>query len=306
MNSASDGDKAKILELEKICLSLFLEQKPVRNEPFATTDDKIWGDGDFPFSEKLEMSTSLLSDIQHDISEKKRAHTDKVDTIELSIEEINRRLEDLEKDVFTFKRDVVIKGNDNEATGNGGSDRVLRYFQTRILGLESTVGRLKMHHLDYKRRLHKLLLQSRQRDTAGSSIHFLDFHQLQIDTKRQIKRLQQQTNELGRIKVIVSKHLNDLSVVRKTIDQINNDIVSIDKATELREKHISKLDFDIKEMIKTNERSARFIPEANNNNGNGEEKNVPVMDLINRQNELYALRKELSLWKRKLDISMNG
>jgi len=303
MDASNIEDEIKVFELEALCFRLFLERKSDIDNPTKVTENESVDNQEVPKSlslsmnKKLEIATSLLGDIQHETLERKRIHSERVDSINISLEAINLRLVDLEKDAFAFKRDVVVKVND-ENLGRGNNARVIRYFQARILGLESILGRLKVQHSDYKRKLKKLLVQSKQRDMVGTSIHFLDFHQLQIDTKRQIQRLYERTNELGRVKVIVSKHHSRLITTRETVLATENDLLSVDKAVVLRDKHMANLDVTIEEIKNKIEKSTQ---PTTSNGYNKEETNI--MDLIDRQHELYSLQKDLNLWKRKVDLS---
>jgi len=231
------------LELEALCFRLYLERNhssTIEPTPQVTTAN-AQPVKPLLLNQKLEIATSLLGDIQHDTAESKRLHQQKVDTINISLEEIELRLVDLEKDAFAFKRDVVVKV-DNEAPNKANVERLLRYYQSRILSLESTLDRLYLQQSDQKRTLNKLLVQLKQRESVGSSFHFLDFHQLQIDTKKQVQQLTEKTNELARVKMQESKQHGKLTVMKGQLAEIEKETQAADKAIALRQKHKVQLD----------------------------------------------------------------
>jgi len=76
-------------------------------------------------------------------------------------------------------------------------------------------------------------VQLKQRESVGSSFHFLDFHQLQIDTKKQVQQLTEKTttNELARVKMPESKQHGKLTVMKGQLAEIEKDTQAADRAT---------------------------------------------------------------------------
>ena len=298
---AGEGE-VRLLELQALCFRLYLDRNS--DDKSSTTSEEALSDEimkdeeskSLSMNQKLEIATSVLGDIQHEIFQRNNSHRDRVDAIHIMLEEINLRLVDLEKDAFTFKRDVVAKIND-EDTNIVNFERVLRYFCARILCLESILGRLQLQHSDCRRKLKKFLIQSRQRDTIGTTIHFLDFHRIQIDLKRQVQNLNKKTNYLARVKLIVSKYHKNLTAVMDKVREVENKLHSTEGAIALRQKHIMKLDMTMKNVNEKIKKDMSTKPKNPNT------ETIDIMDMVGRQCDLYNAKKEFELLKRKVQIN---
>ena len=110
------------------------------------------------------------------------------------------RIVDLQKDAFAFKRDVVVPTmcvSDGVGAGSGNKnhprattfgsvnsvDRVVRYFQCKILSMDATVGKLRLELSHQRNKAQRIDVQLKQKEKAGSSFHYIDFHQVSWDKR---------------------------------------------------------------------------------------------------------------------------
>lgn len=136
-----------------------------------------------------------MDDINHERSQKQTAAEKLVNALKVSLEETEMRISDLQRDAFAFKRDVVVPtmsvcgGGGSVGSGYGplgtttfGStipaDRVFRYFRSKLLSMDATVDRLRLELNHQRNKVERVDVQLKQKEKAGTSFHYIDFHQV--------------------------------------------------------------------------------------------------------------------------------
>ena len=120
------------------------------------------------------MASTLLGDLTHDKREQQKQFEERIDSISVLLDGSHARTVEMEKDAFAFKREAVV-GQENSP---GQSDKVLRYFEKKLLNLDSTMDKLRLKQIDQNQKLGRLQIQLRQREDVGESVHYIDFHQV--------------------------------------------------------------------------------------------------------------------------------
>ena len=120
------------------------------------------------------MASSLLGDLTHDRREEQLRYEEKIDSISVLLDGSHARTVEMEKDAFAFKREAVV-GEENSPSQ---SDKVIRYYEKKLLNLDSTMDKLRLKQIDQSQKLNRLQIQLKQRDDVGDSVHYIDFHQV--------------------------------------------------------------------------------------------------------------------------------
>ncbi len=333
--------------------------------------------------EKIQLCRSLIGDIQNDRMEEQRLHEVKSDEHRIALSELQLRLNDLERDAFAFKRDVILGGAADENTStnkntntntntnqrradnrDGGTNEhpllksssssssskpkhqnqiqitdqsqkdrgaklLLRYHQSRLLSLESTLGRLKLERTEQKRNVHKLNLQLHQMQQDGTmNISFLDYHQLQIDNKKRAATLVQNNEILVKLKLMESRMGKKLIKLVERVKELDDERDRVEKAVVMRQKHLNRLNDQI---VNYEREGAKY--EDSSNGSDGENKQGPtsgvttenqctrseelspssssspssgpveLMDIIQHMGDLHKLKNDIKTWQRKVQIA---
>jgi len=237
-------------------------------------------------------SSSRLGEIQHELVQNKNVHNALVDECHVALQNSSLCLADLEKDAFQFKRDVVSKDENSIAC-------IQRYFQSRILAYEYSLDRYRLRHCDLKNKMKALVMQKKQRENSTMSLHFLDFHQLQIETKKQTQCLIERTKNLQKTKISQEKSYHELLKENEKYNRIQKQFEALDKAIELRQRHLEKLDKKISDTHQQvlNARKKKHDKSATKKSG------IATLDMVELQGRLYNLQKDLIVWERKIIVA---
>jgi hypothetical protein len=236
--------------------------------------------------------SSRLGEIQHNIVQNKNVHNALVDGYHVALQNSSLCLADLEKDAFQFKRDVVSKDENNILC-------MQRYFQSRILAYEYSLDRYRLRHCDLKSKMKALVMQKKQRENSTMSLHFLDFHQLQIETKKQTQCLIGRTKHLQGIKISQEKSYRELLNENEKCNQIQKQLEALDKAIAVRQRHLTKLNKKIsdahQEMLNSHRKKHDKVATK--------QSEILTLDMVELQGRLYSLQKDLIVWERKVVVA---
>jgi hypothetical protein len=317
----------------------------------------------------------LLGDLNHDKNEKRKTLQKHIDGLSVQLEAIDMRLADLEKDAFAFKRDVLTQvggsgrssnklstsyivnqqdRNDPIATAsleNSAftattatlpllhpikSEKLVRYFQSKSIQLDSTKDKLKLQQADQSNKLQKIKSKLRQESEDSTEVDgknggrsnnknfdHIDFHTFRTENVDYKKELETKTNELEKAKVLSKKSENKLSKLILTAKE--HEKVERQKSNEiqLRQRHLKRLEDNMQRLkdtmddIKSKESNDKDdteeappsckMKESDNRrrNHDKDKKNVvvEVMDFVKQQSELYELQALMKTWTRKVEIA---
>ena len=234
------------------------------------------------------------------------------------------RLVDLEKDAFSFKRDVLVyssstsmghstnrESNNNSSTLEIKSERILRHLQSRELQFESRKDKLKLQQIEEKKKLQKFEAKLKQIAVSGRGrLDYIDFHKYQNENKNITEELDQLTNELEKIKAVFEKSEKQLISLNKSLKDHTKSRESIDKSIDLRQRHLSRLQEKIVKhknnintlQLRVDKQNLMDCTEPNSVSdyqGN----TTDVMDIVQQQSKLYELKAQIKTWTRKVEVA---
>jgi len=277
----------------------------------------------------MQLATSVLSDINHEQSQKQTAVENVVHALKVSLEETEMRMSDLRKDAFAFKRDVVMKETngkplEEEGSNNKGNsssrkmatktsccsgvsnlDRVLRYYHSKLQVLDSTMDRLRLQKAYQRNKVQKMEAQLKQKEKAGNSFHYIDFHQLQIENKKLEEEVDEKTIFLGALKCSEENSHNKLVALKNKVQQQQKKNSEVKRAVELRQKHLKRVEVEIS-TIKAELEKKRFMEEKEGDYPSSSDYKVDdrdIMEMVKLQANLFELRDKIKVWERKVEIA---
>lgn len=154
--------------------------------------------------QKSDIAHAIYDEIQHE-SESSRKNSEKmIDTLRAVLEETEIRIGELKRDAYEFKRDVVV-GAENGRNGTIMAERVTRYFEDKIKQVDGVIEKLRLKNSTLKSQIHKIEHQLSQKEEVGDVLHYIDFHQLQIENKQHVAKIEERNEELIAVKMSTAK-----------------------------------------------------------------------------------------------------
>lgn len=242
----------------------------------------------------------VQDDLQNDIEKNKKNYEKMIDTLRAVLEETEIRISELKRDAYEFKRDVVV-GAENHRTGKIMAERVTRYLDEVLKSKDSMVEKLRLRNATLKSQIHKVEKQLSQKEEIGDVLHYIDFHQLQIENKQYVAKIEERNEELLTVKLSTGKTLRALNELKKQLAEKSTEADWLKNETKSKQALLLKLQAEASKVNKecTVDRRLRNklkvqIDEASE---------MPnVEDYIMQKRSMYELQSTLKNWKKKNDI----
>mmetsp|Transcript_29267 Transcript_29267/g.50558 ORF Transcript_29267/g.50558 Transcript_29267/m.50558 type:complete len:253 (+) Transcript_29267:70-828(+) len=154
--------------------------------------------------QKCEIANAELDESQREIEETKRNSEKLIDTLRAVLEETSIRISELKRDAYEFKRDIVV-GAENMRTGRTVAEKVVRYMEDKLRQRDAMIEKLRLKNATLKNQIQKVENQLRQKEEMGDVLHYIDFHQLQIENKQHIAKIEERNEELLKLKMTTGK-----------------------------------------------------------------------------------------------------
>lgn len=180
--------------------------------------------------QKCEVANTEYDLLHQEMCEKKINSERISDTLRAVLEETNIRIMELKKDAYEFKRDIVV-GGENMRTGKTIAEKMTRYMEDKLCRRDSLIEKLRLKNATVKSQLQRVETQLQQKEEMGDVLHYIDFHQLQIENKQYQSRIEERNDDLMRLKMSTGKTISTLNFVKhelrssvKEFDSLNNQI----------------------------------------------------------------------------------
>ena len=145
--------------------------------------------------QKCETANAQLDQQKKEMEETKKSSERLVDTLKAVLEETDIRIGELKKDAYEFKRDIVV-GAENMRTGRTMAEKVQKYMEDKLKSRDSMIDKLKLKNVTVKAQINKAEAQLKQKEEMGDVLHYIDFHQLQIENKKHVKDIDERNKKL--------------------------------------------------------------------------------------------------------------
>mmetsp|Transcript_13588 Transcript_13588/g.44283 ORF Transcript_13588/g.44283 Transcript_13588/m.44283 type:complete len:263 (+) Transcript_13588:248-1036(+) len=117
---------------------------------------------------------------------------------------------ELKKDAFEFKRDIVM-GAENVRSGKTIAEKLTRHMEDKIRQRDVLLEKLRLKNASIKAQIQKVELLLKQKEELGDVLHYIDFHQLQIENKQHLAHIEEQNQELLDLKKISGETIQSLN-----------------------------------------------------------------------------------------------
>ncbi|CAM9162965.1 unnamed protein product [Chrysoparadoxa australica] len=251
--------------------------------------------------QKLEVANSELEVALREAEDTKKSSEKLIETLRAVLEETDIRITELKKDAYEFKRDIVV-GAENMRTGKTMGEKVIRYMEEKLRQRDAMTEKLRLKNATLKGQVQKVENQIRQKDDTGDALHYIDFHQLQIENKQYVSRIEERNEDLLKGKLTTGKtvsalntHKNELQKLMARSEWLGREIVARTEAlARVKEENVTVANQIAAELRVRKKLSQR----------NADTSVVPnVDDYIHQKAQLYSLKKVLTSWEKKVAIA---
>ena len=292
------------LQLENSVLQKFIEKKTVELGPDEDDKKKKKARKNLTrvltAEQKAEIANVVLEDLQVDIESNKKNSEKMIDTLRAVLEETEIRIGELKRDAYEFKRDVVI-GAENARTGKIMAERVTKYFEDKLKQVDGIIEKLRLKNSTLKSQITKIEAQLIQKEEVGDVLHYIDFHQLQIENKQYVAKIEERNDELLSVKLLTGKTIQVLNDYKRRLSEKLDEEAWLKSEVSGKRTLLSKLDREedrVDKELRVEQRQKNRLRQQIE-----EASSMPdIEDYIGQKKEMYELQSTIENWKKKVEI----
>ncbi|KAG6970273.1 hypothetical protein JG688_00004936 [Phytophthora aleatoria] len=252
--------------------------------------------------QKNDICSTELEAAQKELEETKRSSERLIDTLRAVLEETDIRIAELKKDAYEFKRDIVV-GAENFRTGKTIAEKMIRYMEEKLRQKDAVVEKLRLKNATLKSQAQKIDAQLRHKEEMGDALHYIDFHQLQIENKQYIAKIEERNEELLRLKQTTGSTEQVLNNLKKRLHELLEESAwlqgEIRTRTELNEKIVEEVAL----VEDKNQKDMRRLQSLQIQQSAEPSKDMPqILDYVAQKAKMYELQQDVKNYERKVEI----
>ncbi|GLE00142.1 hypothetical protein PINS_up008869 [Pythium insidiosum] len=224
--------------------------------------------------QKNDICSTELEAAQKELEETKRTSERLIDTLRAVLEETDIRIAELKKDAYEFKRDIVV-GAENFRTGKTIAEKMIRYMEEKLRQKDAIIEKLRLKNATLKSQAQKIDAQLRHKEEMGDALHYIDFHQLQIENKQYVAKIEERNEELLKLKQTTGNTVQVLNRLKKKLQELMEESTwlqnEIQSRTELNEKILE----EIAQIEEQNQKDSRKVHKIQTQQGAEPNKDMP-------------------------------
>ncbi|RHY59311.1 hypothetical protein DYB34_003410, partial [Aphanomyces astaci] len=278
------------------------------NNLAATVNNNRGGVGRPPatitIEQKNDICSAELEDAQKEVEETKRTSERLIDTLRAVLEETDIRIAELKMDAYEFKRDIVV-GAENFRTGKTIAEKMVRYMEEKLRAKDAIVEKLRLKNATLKSQAQKIDAQLRQKEEMGDALHYIDFHQLQIENKQYVAKIEERNDELLKLKQTTGNTVQLLNTLKQKLSDL------IDESAWLRAEIKTRHELNERVHAELSGVADDIAKDAKGLHSLGAHKaavddltDMPqILDFVAQKAEMYDLAQEVANYERKVEIA---
>ncbi|TYZ67780.1 hypothetical protein PybrP1_011220 [[Pythium] brassicae (nom. inval.)] len=253
--------------------------------------------------QKNDLCSTELEAAQKELEETRRTSERLIDTLRAVLEETDIRIAELKKDAYEFKRDIVV-GAENFRTGKTIAEKMIRYMEEKLRQKDAIVEKLRLKNATLKSQAQKIDAQLRHKEEMGDALHYIDFHQLQIENKQYVATIEERNEDLLKLKQTTGSTVQVLNGLKKKLHELLEESAwlqgEITSRTELNEKIVEEIAL----LDGRNQKDEKKLHKAQMQQGAEPSKDMPqILDYVAQKAKLYELQQEIKSYERKVEIA---
>lgn len=256
--------------------------------------------------QKSNICNAELEEAKKQSSDVKTVSERLIDTLRAVLEETDIRLAELRKDAYEFKRDVVV-GAENFRTGKTIAEKMTRYLEEKLRQKDTVIEKLQLKNAALQNKARTIDTQLRRKEEMGDVLHYIDFHQLQIENKQYITKVGERNEELLKLKQASGITVQLLNQLKKKLQDLVEESETIRLDICSRKALNGKVTEDIVHNTQQCEKDIKEAKKLQNlQNVDNQEDSPQIMDHILQRAKIYEFRTEIKALERKIEIAERG
>jgi chromosome segregation ATPase len=196
---------------------------------------------------------------------------------------------------------VVIRGEDRD-TGKMNAEVVARWMSERGKVLGAVLEKLEKKNEALDRINHKLEGEVSSKDDDTDRLHYIDFHQLRIENKQYLAKVEERNAQLLQLKLSTGRTSQLLASQKKKLTELSSrctrlasDIASRTETLERLRRENARVSGQVADDAAHAERLGVAVDESEDLPG--------VQDYVDLRAKHADMTKELASWRRKVEIA---
>ncbi|XP_065755233.1 cilia- and flagella-associated protein 263 isoform X2 [Phocoena phocoena] len=219
---------------------------------------------------------------------------------EAIVEEAEIRWTEVQREVHEFEKDIL-KTISKKKGSILATQKVMKYIEDMNRRRDNMKDELCLKNVSLKVQRKKMLLQLRQKEEVGESLHDVDFQQLKIENAQFLETIKARNQELIQLKLVSRNTLQILNAYKSKLHRAMEMSVNLDKEFLLRKELLEKVE---KETLQVEEDRAKAMALNKQLRKQLSEFRVPqVMMYVREKMRNRDLEKAIGMWERKVEIA---
>lgn len=253
--------------------------------------------------QKNDICSTELEAAQKELEETKRTSERLIDTLRAVLMETDIRIAELKKDAYEFKRDIVV-GAENFRTGKTIAEKMIRYMEEKLRQKDAVIEKLRLKNATLKSQAQKIDAQLRHKEEMGDALHYIDFHQLQIENKQYVAKIEERNEELLKLKQTTGNTVQVLNNLKKKLQELMEESTWLQNEIQNRTELNQKILEEVSSIDDLNQRDERKVHKLQLQQGAEPAKDMPqILDYVGQKAKAYALQEEIKNYERKVEIA---
>jgi len=181
------------------------------------------------------------------------------------------------------------------------AERVTKYFEDKLNMIDAIIEKLRLKNSTLKGQINKIEIILSQKEEVGDALHYIDFHQLQIENKQYVTKIEERNDELLTVKVATGKTIQSLNDLKRKLNEKLDEAEWLKKEVEDKKLNLTRLGKElsrVKSEVKQESRQKDSIRQEIE-----EESEMPsIGNYILQKREMYELETSLKNWEKKVEI----
>lgn len=178
------------------------------------------------------------------------------------------------------------------------AEKVIRYMEDNLRRKDATIEKIKLKNATIRSHIKRLQHQLKDKEEMGDVLHYIDFHQLQIENKQNVATIEEKNIEVLKIKTKTGRIVQTLNDKKKELIQTEAEIEWLRNEIKNKTQLMEKIEEETKRVRRELENCAdskiSAISETNSESGHygtqGEEARPKLMQYIQQKAEMYELK----------------
>jgi chromosome segregation ATPase len=181
---------------------------------------------------------------------------------------------------------------------------MIRYMEEKLRQKDAIVEKLRLKNATLKSQAQKIDAQLRHKEEMGDALHYIDFHQLQIENKQYVAKIEERNEELLRLKQTTGSTVQVLNNLKKRLHELLEESAWIQGEIRTRTELNEKIVEEIALVEEKNQKDMRRLQSLQIQQSAEPSKDMPqILDYVGQKAKMYELQQEVKNYERKVEIA---